>query len=466
MIGKPCIVALLLLLQLVDTDSWKIPQHSHIDGSNSFLLTVRGGETRSKKKKEPSDEDDSFHLLARALQPRLEDSDVRKIEKSLRALSTAQKAFKGLDGAAHEAYQRTHRTKSDASDEEELTSVSGRAKRSASRAASTAEAFLSAELCELLEKPSLLDDSDDGPLQHREIVFNTTQVRLTKKHNVSVLVLWEPSYNGGYGLNHGSIEDLVGKPHEVAKSSSEAASSSPVGRLLVVVSDPVSKDMESTLSLLDEEPLEIELQSGLVANELASVQSSLYKTAGRVLKAVERVLMTDERWVTNTTTTTETAIHFVGRSLGGGVAALAATILDGTLPMPSSNRQQRRRKRRQQNASNNSTESAAVSIEGFARGRCSAMLLGPPPCLSANVKAAFVKSIIYGDDAICRTTRESLQRLTQRTKRAMKGGVLGRQVGWMTDAVSLTVSRGWEFSIIPFPAFDVVARGHDAFTGF
>jgi hypothetical protein len=28
------------------------------------------------------------------------------------------------------------------------------------------------------------------------------------------------------------------------------------------------------------------------------------------------------------------AIHFVGRSLSGGIAGLAAAILDGTLPMP------------------------------------------------------------------------------------------------------------------------------------
>eukprot|EP00957_Ditylum_brightwellii_P041132 3113613-Ditylum_brightwellii.AAC.1 len=33
-------------------------------------------------------------------------------------------------------------------------------------------------------------------------------------------------------------------------------------------------------------------------------------------------------------TTPLPAIHFVGRSLAGGIAALAASILDGTLPMP------------------------------------------------------------------------------------------------------------------------------------
>jgi hypothetical protein len=79
-------------------------------------------------------------------------------------------------------------------------------------------------------------------------------------------------------------------------------------------------------------------------------------------------------------------------------------------------------------------------LEGLGRGRSSAVVLGAPPCLSANVKAAFVKSIMYGDDVVCRTTAESLDRLYSRVNRNLKGGIIGRQMGWMTDTVSLTVS--------------------------
>ena len=85
-------------------------------------------------------------------------------------------------------------------------------------------------------------------------------------------------------------------------------------------------------------------------------------------------------------------------------------------------------------------ETRVQELEGLGRGRSSAMVLGAPPCLSANVKAAFVKSIVYGDDVICRTTAESLDRLYSRVNRNLKGGIIGRQMGWMTDTVSLTVS--------------------------
>jgi hypothetical protein len=135
------------------------------------------------------------------------------------------------------------------------------------------------------------------------------------------------------------------------------------------------------------------------------------------------------------------AIHFIGRSLAGGVASLAATILDGSLPLPSNVKKIKNRKSRDViDADKVMASSNSTVLEGFGRGRSSAMVLGVPPCLSGNVKAAFVKSIIYGDDIVCRITHDTLERLMARTKNALKGGVLGQQLGWMADTVSLTVS--------------------------
>ena len=455
-----------------------------------------------------------FQRLASLLQDRLEGSySVADIERSLKSLAGAQKTLKGLDGAAHEAYQRTRRSSSKSSrptSGDKITSVSGRAKRSAARAASTADALMSSELCEYLADTSL-GDEEDGPLQFREVVVNATVVPMTKQDSVSFVVLWEPHYNGGAGLEHGSIDDMLresdnpnqgGDRHEVdGDAESERQKGTGRGRLIVIVKDSIGSDnIEKAVDILDEEPLEIELKAGLVASEFASVQATLYKTAGRLLQRVEDVLTTDDRWNDrNDTDISDAAIHFVGRSLGGGVAGLAAAILDGTLPMPSSKRKKRRAgtKNKRSKASSTSTKEKnkkdndndndstdntkrrrhrdaksgqninratsgdsrkdsegslssttgdghgkeTVTLEGYGRGRSSAMLLGPPPCLSTNVKAAFIKSIIFGDDVICRTTSESFERLLRRTERGLKGGVLARQMNWMTGTLSLTVSR-------------------------
>jgi hypothetical protein len=82
-----------------------------------------------------------------------------------------------------------------------------------------------------------------------------------------------------------------------------------------------------------------------------------------------------------------------------------------------------------------------TQLEGLGCGRSLAMVLGSPPCLSANVKVAFVNYIINGDDVVCQFSRESLDHLCSRVQHGLKGGAFGRQDGWMTDAVSLTVSH-------------------------
>jgi hypothetical protein len=79
-------------------------------------------------------------------------------------------------------------------------------------------------------------------------------------------------------------------------------------------------------------------------------------------------------------------------------------------------------------------------LHGFGMGRASAVALGAPPSISANIKAAFVTSVICGDDIVCRASQQSMERLRQRTTKRLEGGVLMKQVGWMTDALSLTLS--------------------------
>ena len=387
-------------------------------------LSLRGGASSKAKQ-----DRDSYRLLAIAIRDRIPGDDLvdlDKVEKTLSSLSSAQTALKGLDGAAHEAYQRTH-------DEGSVdTSVSGRARRSAERAGCTADGLLAAELCELMENPDLLSREDankeNGTLAGREILLNVTSVMMTKDSNMTVLVLYEPLYRGGAGMDHGGIEDLAGS----------SVGSNTRGRLLVIVGDSVAMDLPKTCAILDMPPLEVELHTGLVANEIASVQGTLYRTAGRLLRVLEPTLRQYN----------ETAVHFVGRSLAGGVASLASAIFDGTLPMPPDTKQKRKRKKGR-NASHEVDEAprnetqVIQGLDGLGRGRSSAMVLGAPPCLSANVKAAFIKSIIYGDDVVCRTSAESLDRLYSRVKRSLQGGIIGRQVGWMTDTVSLTVSCSW-----------------------
>jgi len=412
-----------------------------------------------------------------------------------------------------------------------LKDVTGRAARSAARAGCAADALLAAELCELLDYPHLLllqpnkeeEEEEHGTLDGRKIVYNMTITPPSSSSQSSItpptlhiLVLYEPNYNGEAGIYHGGIDELL---RETSSSSAEKR-----GRYLVIVRDSYSTDFEKTIQCLDEIPTTLELSAGLVANEIASVNGLLWNMAGLVLASIGPVLMSDGADVSGNelkdekqenedavkindndkeekkdqnslsssknknSTTPLPAIHFVGRSLAGGIAALAASILDGTLPMPddeflgffdtttadengSGSSQNKQRKRRRSGSSRHSDSSQRHRkrqtlqkeeddegvdmskdnnkkeeifqpsiMSGYGRSRSSAVTLGSPPCLSSNVKATYVTSIIHGDDIICRMTQSSLDKLCKRTKKAIGGGVLGRRVGWMSDAVSLTVS--------------------------
>jgi hypothetical protein len=181
---------------------------------------------------------------------------------------------------------------------------------------------------------------------------------------------------------------------------------------------------------------------------MTSVCEPLYHIAGELVKAIEPILSgssqehdttkasdsTESSGEVNTVKSSEHAIHLVGH-------ALAALILNGTIPSPTINKKPAQNpscKGRKADAC--ATESNTIVEREIARGRSSAFCLGPPPCLSSNLRAPFITSIIHGDDMICHTSQATLKHLRERTRHSIKGGVLGRSIGWMTDTLSLTVS--------------------------
>ena len=396
--------------------------------SSPFGITRGGGSVKIK-----SFDNDGFDLLATFVQERFQDSSHEKICKTLVRLGSAQQTFKGLDGAAHEAYQRTH------SVDDIDTAVAGRAQRSAARIAATAEALLACELIELVREPNLLQNDT---LVGRRVVLNisATDGNVTlADSNLSVLVLYEESYDRGAGLEHGTIDSLAVK-------DSYRRGRKPRGRLIVVLGDDLSEDLVETITILNQAPQRVKLSSGLVTNEVASVQPTLYKSAGKLLNFLEPHLRQY-----NTT-----AVHFVGRSLAGGVASLAATILDGTIPMPKAKKSKRKASKKtgtklkdvnevdvvgeMNNTAINEEAEVLEPLNGLGRARSSAMTLGAPPCLSSNVQGAYCTSILFGDDIVCRTTHDSIERLFGRIERSINGGFVGRNIGWMSDTVSLTMS--------------------------
>lgn len=408
--------------------------------------TWRGGAAVNKEIDEDSVADqDSYRALALAVQSRLatkvdggESSSlppVNKIVKAFASLASAQKTFKGLDGAAYEAYHRTHSENDDVVD----ASVTGRAQRSAERAGATADGLGAAELCELLECPDKVigvHDSSNGTLVGRDILMNITNcVVLEDDLKFSILVLYEASYTGGSGVNYGGIiED--GKDGDGKQSLS--ANGATKGRLLIIISDNLNGKLDPTLRVINKPARHVRLRQGLLTNEAASVQPVLYKAAGAILELLEPTLQSHNK---------SCAIHLVGRSLAGGVASLAAIILDGSLAIPKGKKNKRKKisaENPEDNSTSNATENnnaTAVSLSGFGRGRSSAATLGAPPCVSSNVPSAFVTSILYGDDIVCRASKDSLDRFLQRTRRALGNNIIGRKFGWMTDTISLAASN-------------------------
>jgi len=235
-------------------------------------------------------------------------------------MANAQGALKSLDGAAHEAYQRAHGGSTSTTKKLSMadSKVTGRTARSAARAGCTADALFACELCELMEFPELNSQehaqSSEGTLNGREVLLNTTVAMETGGSNnygtsrvpeLSLVVLYDPDYNGGVGVSHGGIDDLI-----------RDESTKPRGRLLVLISDNFSNNLEATLRYLDVPPCPLLLNAGLVANEAASVHEQLWKSAGRVLEKLAQSLASHGVEMNSGSP----AIHFVGRSLSGGVA--------------------------------------------------------------------------------------------------------------------------------------------------
>lgn len=452
---------------------------------------------------------DPFRTLSSILSPRIAalydptsgavptHEDQKKVLSSVKQLSKSQSALKKLDGAAYEAYQRTH---SGASSDSSTTSVSGRASRSAQRIACTAEALFACELCELLEATDDEDDSCDESsvslieeyLSHsassgdRSILLNVTHIAMDDAVNcppLKVMCLYEPDYRGDAGISHGGIHSL-GSSSSVGGDKDRSR-----GRLLVIIGDEYGQNFVETMRCLDSEACSFQVTAGLVA-ETGSVHEGLWKGAAKVLDVIREALLSGVDIKMNATKTTDDGfsdaekggemissqgknvfnldlehspvIHFVGRSLAGGVASLASCILDGSLPFPMSKRARTRKRKSSKSLSRNTTAASeedtiissnngslksindflpASSLCGFGRGRTSAFVLGPPPVLSANIRAAFVTSLIHGDDLICRTSKDSIDRLCDRLRSVMKRGVLTKKIGWMSDTFSLTVSH-------------------------
>ena len=425
------------------------------------------------------------------------EKEMKKITQALNSLSASQTTLKRLDGVAHEAYQRTHSNSIDDDDDDDVeeeeddydydydgkktkskvdsaTKVSGRLTRNAERAGCIADSLLACELCEIVDYTYDELIGEHGTLRERKVIYNETHFNVKDRNlkPLSVLVIHEPDYNGGAGLGHGGIDDLLDKSMQQYDNELRKK---PRGRILIIISDRLGHDLVKTLNYLDSSSYQIGLSSGLVANEVASVHKGLYHAAGNILQAIQPVLDSisnstgsknnthDEINLDDKSDTPSSislkddekpAIHIVGRSLGGGIASIMATIIDGTLPMPelTSRKNSKRRKKskkkqtdidKHSNLDNETISSMSqVSISGYARGRTSAVALGPPPCLSPNIKASYITSVIHGDDVVPRTTRDSIDRLLSRTKKAMRSGFIGQKVGWVgvNDAMQLTFS--------------------------
>ena len=211
-----------------------VPSAADSTGTSPFGLP-RGGAS----KRVAGSGKEAFRLLATLFEEKFGDTSTEKLAKTLDRLASSQSAFKGLDGAAFEAYQRTH------SSDDIDTAVAGRAQRSAARIAATAEALLACELVEAVENPNILEDDT---LQGREVLLNITANDDTVKlgdSNLAILLLYEENYNGGAGLDHGTINSLTDGDDRNGPNKNK-------GRILVVLGDSLADDLVDTIAILDQ----------------------------------------------------------------------------------------------------------------------------------------------------------------------------------------------------------------------
>jgi len=423
--------------------------------STTTQLFVRGGGVTVTKQKQKH----AFYLLANALQSSLQSESiaqetisVESIMSAMVLLSKSQMALKGLDGASHELYQRSHSL-----DTNSNTEVKGRATRSVGRIGCCADSLFGCELLDLLHSFYVSKEEDESTLDvmNREVVLNVTLTNTSVP--LEVLVLYESEYSGGGGTHHGGIDGLLSSAGKVKER----------GRYLIVVKDAYELNLTRTVQELDVLPEFINLETGLV-NEVACIHGTLWRCAKSLLELLEPIVM-------NTTKDNDEkpVFHFVGQSLAGGIVTLAAAMLDGSIPMPPPRNSRRKRHRtrtkdsktelkRQKPRTHKSerksetnrnkmkddtaseTTSSKVlgqSLNGFGKDRTSAVVLGAPPCLSSNVNALYITSVIYGDDVICRTTKTSLDILRKRISSLLnKTNPLVKQVNILKDTMRLTMT--------------------------
>jgi hypothetical protein len=323
-----------------------------------------------------------YKTLAKYLSKSLTDHSVSSIQSALEYLSKSQSTLKSIDGASHEFYQLSHKNTIEGGS-------AGRVERSAGRVGCCADGLLGCELLDWMDRYMYEgeavqvgeDDNDDDDDQDtldvndRKVVLNVT---LEEPLPLRVVVLYEPNYNGGVGMNHGGIDGLASHANENQRRDDNEEGKAARGRYLIIIKDDLEHDLIKTLECLDSTPEFFELDVGLVSGEIASVNRILWVAAQKVLEACwecwrndngENVVGNDHSDVGGDGDELEKgktfikgtgndgsrekekegdssksqldhsgsclpALHFVGRSLAGGVATLAAILVDGSIPMP------------------------------------------------------------------------------------------------------------------------------------
>jgi hypothetical protein len=576
-------------LSRTSMSSTSLPSGNKPDSTTTTIYTILAQFVQKQwKKHHPNNDDEKKNNKNVPTVPQL--------IQSFHSLQSSQSTFKGIDGAAHEVYQRRKRKRSSSSRNEhnnnndhdnyndnindsenhnrydedsneydqQILSVSGRAQRNVDRTCAVANGLFSCELFEIIQdmgelSSSLLlshychenstslvnanstmrSSSKSSSSSQSILLLNVTNaIPLNDQVNISIIVLWQPHYHGGAGINHGTIHDLMDQPYDMNNDDDNTPTKSQRcrGRLLIMVHDSATHQLMETMVVLDHKPIHVPLQfvddtsqkqetnknnkretSASTMDdphdyhEIASVSPILYHAASKLLHIIEPHLHQyvrtnhsnngkntmqakssdpyphDATETNNTRSSVEdnvndksdddennrgiVAIHFVGRSLGGGVAAIAAAMLNGNIPVMStsgftkgtkaqknSEKEKTKTKKRKGTKQNNkdlieddqkvNTKPNIRPLQGLGYRHTSAFIIGAPPCISSNVPTEYITSILYGDDIICRTSYGSIDRFIQRTHRAYQflyhkyiPSFLGKQYYWMTDTLSLTSSN-------------------------